>query len=203
MLPRVVNAVACPILVPWDYNSLRVSGAINSKHGIKFSCSSLILLTVLCMQGRTTLLVGPPGAGKSVFLQLLAGHFKNTAFCRVTGDVKYNGKDKKDFVIQRTAGLVDQYDEHIANLTVHETLDFATACQVDKKTAKHEQVTKLNVRQTQSLRHLSALLFSSGLQLVLQKLLRCTAHVWATCMIAFCSVCSLLCIYSTWQRPVT
>ena len=129
------------------------------------------------MQGRTTLLVGPPGAGKSVLLQLLAGHFKNTAFCRVTGDVKYNGKDKKDFVIQRTAGLVDQYDEHIANLTVHETLDFATACQVDKKTAKHEQVTKLNVRQTQSLCHLSALLFSSGLQLVLQKLLRCTAHV--------------------------
>ncbi|DBB03271.1 TPA: hypothetical protein ACH3X3_010666 [Trebouxia sp. C0006] len=94
--------------------------------------------------GRTTLLVGPPGAGKSVLLQLLAGHFKNTAFCRVTGDIKYNGKDKKDFVIQRTAGLVDQYDEHIANLTVHETLDFATACQVDKKTAKHEQVTKLN-----------------------------------------------------------
>lgn len=83
-------------------------------------------------QGRTTLLVGPPGAGKSVLLQLLAGHFKNTAFCHITGDVKYNGKDKSEFVIQRTAGLVDQYDEHIANLTVHETLDFATACQVGK-----------------------------------------------------------------------
>ena len=86
-----------------------------------------------CWQGRTTLLLGPPGAGKSVLLQLLAGHFKNSAFCRVTGDVKYNGKDKKEFVIQRTAGLVDQYDEHIANLTVHETLDFASACQVGKK----------------------------------------------------------------------
>jgi len=105
-----------------------------------------VLSTVLCLQGRTTLLVGPPGAGKSVLLQLLAGHFKNTAFCRVTGDVKYNGKDKKEFVIQRTAGL-DQYDEHIANLTVHETLDFATACQVDKKTVKQEHITKLNVSQ--------------------------------------------------------
>ena len=83
-------------------------------------------------QGRTTLLVGPPGAGKSVLLQLLAGQFKNTAFCHITGDVKYNGKNKSEFVIQRTAGLVDQYDEHIANLTVHETLDFATACQVGK-----------------------------------------------------------------------
>ena len=76
--------------------------------------------------------MGPPGAGKSVLLQLLAGQFKNTAFCHITGDVKYNGNDKSDFVIQRTAGLVDQYDEHIANLTVHETLDFATACQVGK-----------------------------------------------------------------------
>lgn len=84
------------------------------------------------LQGRTTLLVGPPGAGKSVLLQLLAGQFKNTAFCHITGDVKYNGKDRSEFVIQRTAGLVDQYDEHIANLTVHETLDFATACQVGK-----------------------------------------------------------------------
>ena len=89
-------------------------------------------MTLLHIQGRTTLLLGPPGAGKSVLLQLLAGQFKNTAFCHITGDVKYNGKDKSEFVIQRTAGLVDQYDEHIANLTVHETLDFATACQVGK-----------------------------------------------------------------------
>lgn len=94
------------------------------------TCYSTLL--VPCLQGRTTLLVGPPGAGKSVLLQLLAGQFKNTAFCHITGDVKYNGKDKSEFVIQRTAGLVDQYDEHIANLTVHETLAFATACQVGK-----------------------------------------------------------------------
>ena len=67
-----------------------------------------------------------------MLLQLLAGQFKDTTFCHITGDVKYNGKDKSEFVIQRTAGLVDQYDEHIANLTVHETLDFATACQVGK-----------------------------------------------------------------------
>lgn len=97
------------------------------------ACSSTHTLNPLVhVQGRTTLLLGPPGAGKSVLLQLLAGHFKNTAFCHITGDVKYNGKDKSEFVIQRTAGLVDQYDEHIANLTVHETLDFATACQVGK-----------------------------------------------------------------------
>ena len=98
----------------------------------------------MLLQGRTTLLVGPPGAGKSVLLQLLAGHFKNTAFCRITGDIKYNGKDKKDFVIQRTAGLVDQYDEHIANLTVHETLDFATACQVGKKKVDQDHILKVS-----------------------------------------------------------
>ena len=110
----------------------------------------LLFLTItsyllMLPQGRTTLLVGPPGAGKSVLLQLLAGHFKNTAFCRITGDIKYNGRDKKEFVIQRTAGLVDQYDEHIANLTVHETLDFATACQVDKKKGEGDHTLKVCV----------------------------------------------------------
>ena len=118
------------------------------KHKAKQCCSIALLLVYKlqsrCWQGRTTLLLGPPGAGKSVLLQLLAGHFKTSAFCRVTGDVKYNGKDKKEFVIQRTAGLVDQYDEHIANLTVHETLDFASACQVGKKKMKIDDMIKVS-----------------------------------------------------------
>ena len=52
-------------------------------------------------------------------------------------------QDQKEFVILRTAGLVDQYDEHIANLTVHETLDFATACQVGKKKSDNENIIKV------------------------------------------------------------
>ena len=35
-----------------------------------------------------------------------------------------------EFVIKRTAALVDQYDEHIPSLTVAETLAFARECQM-------------------------------------------------------------------------
>ena len=82
--------------------------------------------------GRLTLLLGPPGAGKSVFLQVLSGRLHQHKGLRVSGDIKYNGKDIKSFVVQRTAGLVDQYDHHIPNLTVAETVKFASDCQTGK-----------------------------------------------------------------------
>ena len=82
------------------------------------------------LQGRLTLLLGPPGAGKTVFLQMLAGRIKPSKYLRVGGTVCYNGVPAQEFVIERTVGLVDQYDEHIPNLTVHETLEFAMICQM-------------------------------------------------------------------------
>lgn len=144
------DSFSCPEVLPCVCEQAYVSASMCTfRYANQLSCSSsdtIPCLLDMLLQGRTTLLVGPPGAGKSVLLQLLAGHFKNTAFCRITGDIKYNGKDKKDFVIQRTAGLVDQYDEHIANLTVHETLDFATACQVGKKKVDQDHILKVSHR---------------------------------------------------------
>ncbi len=64
----------------------------------------------LSLQGRTTLLMGPPGAGKTVFLKMLAGRFKPSADLRMSGSVKYNGCTSDEFVVERTVGLVDQYD---------------------------------------------------------------------------------------------
>ena len=37
----------------------------------------------------------------------------------------------------RTVALVDQIDQHIANLTVRETLEFAYICQVRARPAAH------------------------------------------------------------------
>lgn len=48
---------------------------------------------------------------------------------QVKGDVLYNGKGFKDFVVERSAGYVEQTDQHYAPLTVRETFDFAAWCQ--------------------------------------------------------------------------
>ena len=82
--------------------------------------------------GSLTLILGPPGAGKSVFVQTLSGRL-NEKSVRVSGTIKYNGEQMDSFVVQRTAGLVDQYDYHIPNLTVAETVKFAAACQTPQK----------------------------------------------------------------------
>eukprot|EP00850_Spirogloea_muscicola_P010335 SM000060S19667 [mRNA] locus=s60:404941:415471:- [translate_table: standard] len=59
---------------------------------------------------------------------------------RVEGRTTYNGRGFKEFVPQRTAAYVDQVDNHIGELTVRETFDFAARCQG----ATHETGTRLH-----------------------------------------------------------
>ncbi|CAK0753548.1 hypothetical protein CVIRNUC_002229 [Coccomyxa viridis] len=78
-----------------------------------------------CLQpGRLTLLLGPPGSGKSTLLKALAGKLGGKS-PQITGNITYNGESLSSFVPQRTAAYVSQVDNHIAELTVRETLDFA------------------------------------------------------------------------------
>ncbi|KAG2425086.1 hypothetical protein HXX76_013995 [Chlamydomonas incerta] len=79
--------------------------------------------------GRLTLLLGPPSCGKSSFMRALTGRLM-PAQGQLTGDVRYNGHPLEDFNVRRTAGYVEQVDNHNPNLTVRETLDFAHTCQV-------------------------------------------------------------------------
>ena len=78
--------------------------------------------------GRMTLVLAPPGAGKSQFLKALAGRLRKDA--RVTGDLWYNGLTadeqlKAGRYVEKLCALVAQGDVHMANLTVRETLQFA------------------------------------------------------------------------------
>lgn len=47
----------------------------------------------------------------------------------VRGAITYNGTPLDAFNVRRTAAYVDQVDNHIAELTVRETLGFAAASQ--------------------------------------------------------------------------
>ncbi|KAK9861391.1 hypothetical protein WJX84_002559, partial [Apatococcus fuscideae] len=91
--------------------------------------------------GTLTLLLGPPGSGKTTLLKALAGKLRSSSSLTVHGKITYNGETFDRFVPQRTASYVDQVDNHIAELTVRETLDFAARCQgVGHKAGYMEQL---------------------------------------------------------------
>ncbi|CAI0467872.1 unnamed protein product [Linum tenue] len=96
-------------------------------HPKRHSLTILNNVNGILKPGRMTLLLGPPGSGKSTLLKALAGQLDNNL--KVTGRVTYNGESVDEFYVQRTAAYVSQTDDHIAELTVRETLDFAARCQ--------------------------------------------------------------------------
>ncbi|KAJ0734531.1 putative ABC-type sulfate transporter [Helianthus annuus] len=77
--------------------------------------------------GRMTLLLGPPGCGKTTLLKALSGNLDKSL--KISGDVFYNGYKLEEFVPQRTAAYISQNDLHIPEMTVRETLDFSSRCQ--------------------------------------------------------------------------
>ncbi|KAJ4822691.1 hypothetical protein Tsubulata_024895, partial [Turnera subulata] len=77
---------------------------------------------------RMTLLLGPPGCGKTTLLKALSGKLQNQSL-KVTGEITYNGYKFNEFVPQKTSAYISQYDQHISEMTVRETLDFSARCQ--------------------------------------------------------------------------
>ncbi|XP_078443115.1 ABC transporter G family member 36-like isoform X2 [Wolffia australiana] len=76
---------------------------------------------------RMTLLLGPPGSGKTSLLLALCG--KLASEIEVNGKITYNGHGLDEFVPERTAAYISQYDLHIGEMTVRETLKFSARCQ--------------------------------------------------------------------------
>ncbi|KAG2484025.1 hypothetical protein HYH03_017115 [Edaphochlamys debaryana] len=99
-----------------------------------------------------TLLLGPPGSGRSLLLKALAGQLqaqspllglklggrkeaepyrKGPGDLHLYGEVCYNGisTSGEGLQIPRTATYISQTETHLAELTVRETLEFAAACQ--------------------------------------------------------------------------
>ncbi|KAK1560341.1 hypothetical protein Q3G72_025513 [Acer saccharum] len=81
----------------------------------------------LIKPSRLTLLLGPPGCGKTTLLQALAGKLNQSL--KVTGEISYNGYKFNEFVPQKTSAYISQQDLHISEMTVRETLDFSARCQ--------------------------------------------------------------------------
>ncbi|KAI3786796.1 hypothetical protein L1987_40773 [Smallanthus sonchifolius] len=77
--------------------------------------------------GRMTLLLGPPGCGKTTLLKALSGNLNKSL--KISGEISYNGYKLEEFVPQKTSAYISQDDLHIPEMSVRETLDFSARCQ--------------------------------------------------------------------------
>ncbi|KAK1380412.1 ABC-2 and Plant PDR ABC-type transporter family protein [Heracleum sosnowskyi] len=76
---------------------------------------------------RMTLLLGPPGCGKTTLLKALAGKLDKSL--KVEGEVTYNGTRVENLRPQEHAAYISQYNFHVPEMTVRETIDFSARCQ--------------------------------------------------------------------------
>ncbi|MQM16082.1 hypothetical protein Taro_049036, partial [Colocasia esculenta] len=96
---------------------------------------------------RLTLLLGPPGSGKTTFLLALAGKLSSSLKV-VSGRVTYNGHEMKEFIPQRSSAYISQNDVHIGQMTVRETLSFSAKCQGTG--TRYEMLMELSRREKEA-----------------------------------------------------
>ncbi|KAL3746635.1 hypothetical protein ACJRO7_015577 [Eucalyptus globulus] len=105
-----VGSRALPTIFNFSINMLE--GFLNYFHILPSRKKPLPILndvSGIIKPRRMTLLLGPPGSGKTTLLLALAGKL---------------GRD-----LTRTSAYISQYDLHIAEMTVRETLAFSARCQ--------------------------------------------------------------------------
>uniref|UniRef100_A0A453NPV2 ABC transporter domain-containing protein n=1 Tax=Aegilops tauschii subsp. strangulata TaxID=200361 RepID=A0A453NPV2_AEGTS len=105
-----------------------------------------VLSIILWSFFRMSLLLGPPGSGKTSLLLALAGKLDSTL--KVSGRVTYNGHDMHEFVPQRTSAYIGQHDLHIGEMTVRETLAFSARCQ--GVGTRYDMLTELSRREKEA-----------------------------------------------------
>ncbi|GFP88114.1 ABC transporter g family member 34 [Phtheirospermum japonicum] len=122
-----VGSRALPTLINATLNSIEsVLGLFRLTPSKKRKIQILKDANGIVRPSRITLLLGPPGAGKTTFLLSLAGKLDD--HLRKSGRITYCGHEFSEFVPQRTCAYISQHDLHHGEMTVRETLDFSGRC---------------------------------------------------------------------------
>lgn len=129
--------------------------------------------------GDFTLLLGPPGSGKSQFLQSLAGRNRKTLGLSISAkELTYNGLSFDEFYPERSASYISQMDLHYGELTVRETFEFAARCQsTGARRAVLDEVKKreaaLNIKPSTELdNYMSAAAFGGKRSIITEVLIQ-------------------------------
>ncbi|KAI3695748.1 hypothetical protein L1987_78748 [Smallanthus sonchifolius] len=117
-LPTLYNATINSI-----ENTLKFIGLTPSK---KRKIKILQSVSGIIKPSRMTLLLGPPGAGKTTFLLVLAAKLAHDL--KASGNVTYCGYKLSDFIPQRICAYISPSNLHTGEMTVRETLDFSGRC---------------------------------------------------------------------------
>ncbi|GJN19304.1 hypothetical protein PR202_gb06566 [Eleusine coracana subsp. coracana] len=128
------------------YASADVLSALHIIPSGKRPISILHNVSGIIKPGRMSLLLGPPGSGKTSLLLALAGKLDSSL--KVSGRVTYNGHDMNEFVPQRTSAYIGQHDLHIGEMTVRETLAFSARCQ--GVGTRYDMLTELSRREKEA-----------------------------------------------------
>ncbi|XP_059646739.1 pleiotropic drug resistance protein 2-like [Cornus florida] len=122
-----VGSRALPTLFNASMNAIEsLLGLIKLAPSKKRNIKILQDISGIVKPTRMTLLLGPPGAGKTTMLMALAG--KLDLDLKETGKITYCGHEMKEFIPQRTCAYISQHDLHYGEMTVRETFDFSGRC---------------------------------------------------------------------------
>ncbi|RYY33865.1 ATP-binding cassette domain-containing protein, partial [archaeon] len=106
----------------------RVTGA--SRRQPKYDLPVLDHVSGALEPGTMTLLLAPPGHGKSALLKALSQRMSGALAKHTSGSITYNGRTAAELQaegarVTKLVSYVESRDNHYAQLTVKETLEFA------------------------------------------------------------------------------
>jgi len=145
VLERLVN---CCKRCDGDHSYRQILGAVSKKTILRNT-------NLIFKPGKSYIILGPPGCGKTTLLQIIGGVAIQAYHpvtdeplqhkSHVSGRIEYNGLsplETPEMVLENVVSFVEQLDYHEPLLTVQETFDFARTCRTGSCAKSEGKVTE-------------------------------------------------------------